>query len=109
MANLTVLQFKIYELQKQGKPSKQDTHFFINSIESLITHDTVTLEKAVEDIYETFDDFSDFKEHLKCVTVSENNKFLFDYVDNFHPDYLEIYSAVNEIREEILEENEKNK
>ena len=38
--------------------------------------------------------------------VDEFNEFLFDYVDNFRPDYLEIYSAVDQIKEELLEQDE---
>lgn len=106
MANLNVLQFKIYSLQKKGELNKKDANFFINSLDALMSHDTLTLEQAIEDMYETLGDYSDFKEQLKCVTVSDNNKFLFDYVDNFQPDYLEIYNAVNEIREELAEEIE---
>lgn len=106
MANLVGLQFKFYELPKKGKLPKKDANFFINTIETLITHDTITLEKAVEDMYEEFDDFGDFKEQLKCITVSDDNKFLFDYVDSFEPLNDEIIMAVNEIREELLEDSE---
>lgn len=106
MANLTVLQFKIYELQKKEELNKKDANFFINSIESLINHDTSTLEEAIEKIYENFDDFSDFKEQLKCISVSENDKFLFDYVDSFNPEYEEVLYAICEIREDLLEKDE---
>lgn len=106
MANLTALQFKFYELQKKGKLSKRTANFFINTIDALITHDTITLEKAVEDMYEELDDYSDFKEQLKSLTVSDDNKFLFDYVDSFNPEYDEILDAVEQIKEELLEETE---
>ena len=106
MANLTVLQFKIYELQKKGELPKKDAQFFINTIESLITHDTITLEKAIEDIYEDYNDYLIFKEQLKCITVTDSKKYLFDFVDSFEPSNEKIYSAVNELREELLGETE---
>ena len=106
MANLTVLQFKIYELQKKEELNKKDASFFINSIESLINHATTTLEQAIDNMYECYDDFSDFKEQLKCISVSVNDKFLFDYVDSFNPEYEEIIDAIHEIREELLEKDE---
>ncbi len=103
MASLTVLQFKIYDQQKKGQLPKKDANFFINTIESLITHDTVTLEQALDNMYEKIHDFSDFKEHLKFITVSDDNKFMFDYVDNFNPEHFEVYVAIDLIREELLE------
>ena len=104
MASLTVLQFKLYEMEKKKEIPRQDAQFFISSIESLMTHDVITLEQSIDKMYKDFNDLGDFKEHLKTATVSYNNKFLFDYVDNFNSVYGDVYEVIEEIREELLEE-----
>ena len=104
MASLTVLEFKLYEMEKKNELPKQDAHFFISSIESLMTHDIITFEQSIDKMYKDFNDLGDFKEHLKTATVSYSNKFLFDYVDNFNSEYSDVYDVIEEIREELLEE-----